>query len=124
MPCNITPRGGTRCSQQAAANYGPAACAPQKNKSLLHRWLNFSGGFATSDARAALPFLLFTFLVFDPKSIASAELAQAVPGERERRCANRSRSMRERPRPGYIGRGLQNVELCPQSGSEIAFGHL
>jgi hypothetical protein len=71
-------------SRQAAANYRPAACAPQKNKSLLHRWLNFSGGFATSDARAALPFLLFAFLMSDPKSSASAELAQA--------CARRARA--------------------------------
>src|SRR5436190_24124738 len=84
MPCNITARGGTRCSRQAATNYRPAGCAPEQNKSLLHRWLNFSGGFATSDARAALPFLFFTFLMSDPKSSASAELAQA--------CARRARA--------------------------------
>src|SRR5205823_8018870 len=86
MPSNINARGGTRCSRQAAASYRPAACAPQKNKSLLHRWLNFSGGSATSDACAALPFLMFPFLMSDPKSSASAKLAQA--------CARRARATR------------------------------
>ena len=34
-------------------------------------------------------------------------------------CAESSR-----PRPGYIGSCLEDVELCSQSGGKIALGHL
>src|SRR6266498_4156488 len=61
-----------------------AACTPQREKSLFHHWLSFAGGRATSETCAALGFSFFAFLILDPKSSASAELAQA--------CARRARA--------------------------------
>ena len=64
--------------------FGQRPVLHRKSKSPLHRWLSLAGGRARSEACAALRFSFFAFLRFDPKSSASAELAQA--------CARRARA--------------------------------
>src|SRR5205814_4272287 len=63
---------------------GEAPQVPKKNNSSLHRWPNFAGGRATSAACVALRFAFLALSSFDPKSSASAELAQV--------CARRASS--------------------------------